>query len=162
MTEPLTPQDVQNALDTFDLGLTIQFHEQSTATSQEAADAAGCELGQIVKSLCFIVDGQPIVVLASGDVRIETRKVAALYEVGRKKVKTAKPEQCVEIYGYAPGSVPPLGHRTEGITCFIEDSLTRYEQLFAAAGAPNAIFAVTFDQLQAITQGQLVDFKIDA
>lgn len=159
--EPLTPQHVQDTLNAFDPDLHIQFFEQSTATSQEAADAIGTELGTIVKSLCFIVLGEPVIVLAAGDQRVDDRKLAAIYEVGRKKVKVAKPEQCIELFGYAPGSVPPIGHRTNDLPVFIEDSLGRFEQLYAAAGAANAIFPVTYEQLQRITGGQIADLKRD-
>lgn len=157
--EALTPQDVQAALDAFNLGLKVQFFEQSTATSQEAADAIGTELGTIVKSLCFMVDGQPVVVLAAGDQKIDDRKLAALYNVSRKKVKIASPEECVLHFGYPPGSVPPVGHRTTGLPVYIEDSLARFEQLYAAAGAPNAIFPVTYSQLLQITGGRVADLK---
>jgi prolyl-tRNA editing enzyme YbaK/EbsC (Cys-tRNA(Pro) deacylase) len=125
--EPLTPADVQKALDAWNFGIQIRFFEESTATSQMAADAIGCELGQIVKSLAFVVDEQPIIVLTSGDQRVDDRKLAALYSVGRKKVKPATAEQCVEIYGYAPG------------------------------GAHNAIFPVTLEQLTQISGGQFAD-----
>lgn len=157
--EILTPDHVQAVLDTFELGLRVQFFEESTATSQEAADAIGTELGTIVKSLCFLVAGQPVVVLAAGDQRVDDRKLAALYDVGRKKVKVAKAEQCVAIFGYAPGGVPPVGHRTPDIPVYIEDSLARFEQLYAAAGSPNAIFPVTFEQLLHITGGEVADLK---
>ena len=157
--EILTPDHVQAVLDTFELGLRVQFFEESTATSQEAADAIGTELGTIVKSLCFLVAGQPVVVLAAGDQRVDDRKLAALYDVGRKKVKVAKAEQCVAIFGYAPGGVPPVGHRTPDISVYIEDSLARFEQLYAAAGSPNAIFPVTFEQLLHITSGKVADLK---
>ncbi len=157
--EPFTPEHVQAALDRFGLGLKIRLFEQSTATSQEAAEAIGTALGTIVKSLCFMVDDQPVVVLAAGDQRIDDRKLAALYNVSRKKVKIATPEQCLEIFGYAPGSVPPVGHRTAGLPIYIEDSLGRFTQLYAAAGAPNAIFPVTYEQLQHITGGTIVDLR---
>jgi prolyl-tRNA editing enzyme YbaK/EbsC (Cys-tRNA(Pro) deacylase) len=159
--EPLSPQDVQAALDKFEMGLTVQFFEKSTATAQEAADAIGTTLGSIVKSLCFMVNGQPVVVLAAGDQRVDDRKLAALYEVSRKKTKVAKPEECVSIFGYTPGSVPPVGHRTPDMPVYIDDSLGRFEQVYAAAGAPNAIFPVTFDQLQQITDGTIMDLKRD-
>ena len=159
--ELFTPQDVQAALDTFNLGLRIQFFTQSTATSQEAADATGVELGQIAKSVCFLVDKQPVLVLASGDRRVDTRKLAALRGVGHKKVKIAQPEQCVEVFGYAPGSVPPVGHRNPPAQIYIEDSLARYTDVYAAAGAPNAVFPVTLDQLRQITGGELADLKVE-
>lgn len=160
--EPLTPADVQAALDRLNLGIKIHLFENSTATSQLAADNIGCQLGQIVKSLAFIVDEQPIVVLASGDQRVDDRKLAALFQVGRKKVKVATPEQCIAIYGYAPGGVPPLAHRTPGLPVYLDDSLQRYQQLYAAGGAHNAIFPITLTQLVEITGGQFADLKRDS
>ena len=109
--QPLTPDDVQAALDRFSLGIQIRFFDTPTATSQQAADNIGCELGQIVKSICFLVGDQPVMVLASGDQKVDDRKLAEFYSVSRKKVKVATPEQLVEIWGYEPGSVPPFGHR---------------------------------------------------
>lgn len=155
--EPLTVADVQAALDRAGLATPIQLFDNSTATSQMAADNIGCELGQIVKSLAFIVDGQPILVLASGDQRVDDRKIAEIYNVGRKKVKIATPEDCIAIYGFAPGGVPPLGHRTAGLPTFIDDSLQRYSQLYAAGGASNAIFPITLAQLLDVTSGRVVD-----
>lgn len=162
MMQPLTPDDVQRALDQFDFGLKVQLFAESTATSQEAADAIGTALGTIVKSLCFMVEGQPVIVLAAGDRRVDDRKLATIYGVSRKKVKVATPEQCVEVFGYSPGSVPPLAHRSANLPVFIEDSLARFTQLYAAAGAPNAIFPVTLAQLQHITGGQLTDLQREA
>jgi prolyl-tRNA editing enzyme YbaK/EbsC (Cys-tRNA(Pro) deacylase) len=160
--EPMTPADVQAALDRLNLGIKINFFENSTATSQMAADNIGCALGQIVKSLAFVVDEQPIIILASGDQRVDDRKIAAIFNVGRKKVKVATPEQCVEIYGYAPGGVPPLAHRTSGLPMFLDDSLQRFPQLYAAGGAHNAIFPITLDQLVSITSAPFADVKRDA
>jgi prolyl-tRNA editing enzyme YbaK/EbsC (Cys-tRNA(Pro) deacylase) len=157
--EPLTPEHVQAALDSYRLGITIGFFENSTATSQLAADNIGCELGQIAKSLAFIIDGQPVVVIASGDQRVDDKKLAALHKVGRKKVRAATPEQCIEIYGYAPGGVPPLAYRTAGLPVYLDDSLRRYEQIYAAGGAHNAIFPVTLAQLVQISGGQFADVK---
>ena len=158
--QALTPDDVQAALQKLGLDITMIFFDNSTATSQQAADEIGCELGQIVKSLAFIVNGQqPVTVLASGDQRVDERKLAALYNVGRKKVKAATAEQCVEIWGYAPGGVPPLGHRTPDLPVYLDDSLQRYTQLYAAGGAHNAIFPVTLAQLVMMTGGTFMDIK---
>jgi Cys-tRNA(Pro) deacylase len=156
--QPLTPAHVQQTLDDVLPGAKVTFFDESTATSQQAADAIGCELGQIVKSLAFMVDGTPILVLASGDQRVDDRKLATHYEVGRKKVKTATPAQCVEIYGYAPGGVPPVAHRRP-LPTYIDDSLKRYQTVYAAAGAHNAIFPLTFDALVEITDGTVMDVK---
>ncbi len=160
--EELTPAHVKQALEAANLNISIQYFEASTATSQQAADRIGCALGQIVKSLVFIADEQPLVVLASGDQRVDERKLAAHFNVSRKKIKVAKPEQCVAITGFAPGSVPPIGHRTADLPILIEDSLQRFNQLYAAAGAFNAIFPITLKALLHVTGGQLVDLKREA
>ncbi len=155
--QPLGAADVQAALDRLNLGLTIRFFDQSTATSQLAAENIGCALGQIVKSLAFLVDGQPILVLASGDQRVDDRKIADLYGVSRKKVRIASPDECIAIYGYAPGGVPPLAHRTSNLPTYIDNSLLRYEQVYAAGGAHNAIFGLTVAQLQDMTGGTVAE-----
>lgn len=160
--QPLTPDDVQNALDGLNLNIQIRFFEESTATSQLAADQIGCQLGQIVKSLCFLIDGSPILVLASGDQVIDDKKLASLFNVGRKKVRMARAEECIAIYGYPPGGVPPLGHRTAGLTTYIDDSLRRFEQIYAAAGTSNTIFPITLSQLVSATGGQFANVVREA
>lgn len=159
MMTPLTPDDVQRAIDAFDRTIRIRFFDESTATSQQAADAIGCSLGQIVKSLAFLVDDKPILILASGDGRVDEKKLATLFNVSRKKVKTASAEQCIAIYGYAPGGVPPVGIRTPNIPVYIDQSLGRFEQLYAAAGAHNAIFPIMRTDLIKMTNGQVVDIR---
>lgn len=159
--QALTPQDVQTTLQQMGLNPQMHFYETTTATSQQAADNIGCELGQIVKSLCFLVEmetgRQPILVLTSGDQRVDDRKIAELYSVGRKRVKIATAEECVEIYGYPPGSVPPVGHRSTDLHVYIDDSLQRFNQLYAAGGAHNAIFPITLDQLIQVTGGKVIN-----
>lgn len=155
--EALTPQHVIAVLAEKAPEITVRFFDTPTATSQQAADNIGCELGQIIKSLLFIVGDQPVIVLASGDQRVDDRKIAELYQVGRKKVKIATADQCLEILGYAPGSVPPLAHRTGGLPVYIDQSLQRYEQLYAAGGADNAIFPVTLARLPELCGGQFAD-----
>ncbi len=160
--DSLTPDHVQKILDTFNLGIQIRHFENSTATSQLAADEIGCELGQIAKSICFIVEDKPIVVIASGDQRVDDRKIAALLGVSRKQVKFATPEQCITLIGYAPGGVPPLGHRTQPRALYLDDSLQRYSQIYPAGGASNAIFGVALHHLVTITGGTFVDIRREA
>lgn len=149
---------VQAALDQLKLGFKIIEFETSTATSQQAADNVGCELGQIVKSLGFIIDKTtPALVLTCGDRSIDERKLATLYRVGRKKARMMTAEQCLAILGYAPGGVPPIAHRTGGFTVYLDDSLKRYETVYAAGGAANAIFALPLSVLQEATGGIFAD-----
>lgn len=153
--EPLGPDDVQQVLTP--LGIAIRFFDASTATSQMAADNIGCALGQIVKSMCFVVADKPVLVLASGDQRIDDKKLAAIFAVGRRQVRTATAEECVAIFGYQPGGVPPIGHRTRDLPIYIDTTLQRFDLLYAAGGAHNAIFPVTLAQLQQLSAGTLAD-----
>lgn len=153
----MTPDDVQAVIDRHQLGARIIFFDSTTATSQQAADNIGCELGQIVKSICFFAADQPIIVLTSGAQRVDDKKIAALRGIGRKQVRAAKPEECLEVFGYPPGSVPPFAHRASGIVTYIDQSLQQYDQLYAAGGAHNAIFPITLTQLVSITGGTITD-----
>ncbi|MEZ4669028.1 MAG: YbaK/EbsC family protein [Anaerolineae bacterium] len=157
--EALTPDHVQSVLDGFELDIRIRFFDNSTATSQLAADEIGCALGQIAKSICFVIDNQPVVVIASGDQRVDDRKLAVLFNVGRKQVKFATPEQCLELFGYAPGGVPPLAHRTKPRAVYLDQSLQQYEQIYPAGGSSNAIFGVTLQQLVHISGGVFADVR---
>lgn len=160
--EALTPEHMQATLKALGVDTEITFYDETTATSQQAADNIGCELGQIAKSICFMVNKAPVLVITSGDQRVDTKKLAKIFEVGRKKVKSAKPEQCIEIFGYAPGGVGPVGHRTTDITILIDESLQRYEQLYASGGAHNAIFPITMSELTKVTNGKISDVKEDS
>jgi prolyl-tRNA editing enzyme YbaK/EbsC (Cys-tRNA(Pro) deacylase) len=155
--EPLTTVHVQEVLKQYDIE--VMTFEESTATSEMAAQAIGCELGQIAKSLCFIVDSVPVLVIASGDQRVDTKKLADIRGVARKRVKVAKPEECIEIFGYAPGGVPPVAHRTENLPIYFDDSLKRYEMIYAAAGASNINFGVETQRLIDITGGEVINIR---
>jgi len=149
---------VQAALAQLQLGIKIMEFDSSTATSQQAADNVGCELGQIVKSLGFMIGKTtPALVLTCGDRSIDERKLAALHRVGRKKARMMTAEQCLAILGYAPGGVPPFAHRTGGFTVYLDESLRRYETVYAAGGAANAIFPVPLSVLQEVTGGKFAD-----
>lgn len=151
-------EQVQAALDRLQLGIKVIEFDRSTATAQQAADRVGCQLGQIVKSLGFLIDkATPVLVLASGDQSIDERKLAALFGVGRKKARMMKAAQCLAILGYAPGGVPPIGHRGGGIAVYLDESLKRYETVYAAGGAANAIFPVELSLLRDMTGGTFAD-----
>lgn len=155
--QPFTPAHVQRVLDSHGLGLNVEHFKQTTFTSEDAARAIGCELGQIAKSMCLMVDGTPVLVVASGDQRLSDAKLARRYGVGRKKVRIADAQQCLEIFGYPPGGVAPVGHRTAGIEILIDETLGRWPEIHAAAGTSFDNFTLTFEQLQQITGGTVVD-----
>jgi Cys-tRNA(Pro) deacylase len=156
----LNHQDVQSALISLGLDIDIQIFEASTATSLQAAETIGTELGSIVKSLCFVVDGDPVLVLAAGDQLVDTRKLAVLHGVGRKKVRIADPEATAQATGYAVGGVPPVGH-PRPLSTLIDVTLQRYEIVYAAGGSPNAIFPIPLEDLARVTDGRFADIAKD-
>ncbi|MEL6271999.1 MAG: YbaK/EbsC family protein [Chloroflexota bacterium] len=157
--QPLGPKDVLAAIDELSLEVNMTTFTESTATSQMAADQIGCKLGQIVKSLGFMVQGEPVLVLASGDGMVDDKKLSKIYEVGRKKIKTAKPEQLIEIWGYEPGGVPPFGHRTSGFPVLVDEALQRFEVVYAAGGSHLTIFEIPLAKLVEVTGGTFADVR---
>ena len=80
-----------------------------------------------------------------------------MFGVGRKKVRMMTPEQCLEILGYEPGGVPPIGHRTNGFPVYIDTMLKRYETVYAAGGSAQTIFPISLAILQEVTQAMFAD-----
>ncbi len=154
------PQDVQTFLDQHLPGTSVRILNQSTATAVEAAAAVGCPLGAIVKSLLFMADEHPRLVLVAGDRKADQRLLAALWGISRKRIRIADPETVLRVTGYEVGGVPPVAHGTP-LEIWIDASLARYEILWAAAGARNALFPISFTDLVRITGGQVAEFSMD-
>jgi Cys-tRNA(Pro) deacylase len=144
---------VQAALDALGLGVQVTRFESSTATAQDAANSVGCELGQIVKTLVFLADGRPTVVLAAGDRNVDTAKLAPILGVGRKKIRMGTPEEVLQLTGYALGGVSPVGMPAHYDT-LVDDSLRRFDQVWAAAGTGSSVFGIRLDALVAAIRGQ--------
>lgn len=148
------PQRVRESLQ--DLGIPIEVLEleASTRTAQQAADAIGTELGSIVKSLVFLADGDPIIVLVAGDRRADPHKLKRL--LGARRVMIADADEVREATGYAIGGVPPVGH-IKPLPVWIDQSLSRFETVYAAAGGPRAIFPIAYVKLVELTEGRVAD-----
>ena len=148
---------VQEAL--IEHGVTSQVVEmpQSTRTADDAARAAGCQVGQIVKSLIFKgkKTQQPILVATSGANRVNEKMIANLIS---EPLAKADAEFVREKTGFAIGGIPPVGH-VQQIRIFIDEDLLQYNEIWAAAGTPKAIFKLTPQELQKITGGQVVSVK---
>jgi prolyl-tRNA editing enzyme YbaK/EbsC (Cys-tRNA(Pro) deacylase) len=120
----------------------------------EAAAAIGCEAAQIAKSLVFRSSSdRPVLVVACGTNRVDTMKVAAI--VG-EKITRADPDFVRDRSGYAIGGIPPLGHRSLPVTVLDQD-LTVFTEIWAAAGTPNAVFRLTPNDLQTLTGANFHD-----
>lgn len=143
-----------------EIGLDLQVHEfqATTRTAEDAANAIGCQVGQIVKSLLFTVDGQPTMTLVSGANQLDEKKLAGLCGVGRKKVRRADADMVREITGFAIGGVPPFGHRTR-LRTFVDEDFFGFDTIWAAAGTANAVFPIAPEELARITDGERADLK---
>ncbi len=134
----------------------VEFKEE-TRTAQMAADAIGTEVKNIVKSLIFEADGQPILVLCSGDKKVDTAKLARLQGVG--KINKADADFVLEKTGFVIGGVPPVAHK-EKLTVYIDQNLMSCDRLYAAAGTPRTIFAIDPQVLRQITGGLVCDVTV--
>lgn len=128
--------------------------DKTTRTAELAAQAIGCPVGAIVKSLVFLADGKPILVLASGDHRVSTEKVAALVEA--EQVVIARASEVKEITGFAIGGVPPVA-QDNVCAILMDEQLRRFDVVYAAAGSPFDIFPVTPSDLERIAGARLCD-----
>ncbi len=147
----LSVQRVQAALRAAGSDAAVVALAETARSAQEAADSIGCDLGAIVKSLVFEVEGQAVMVLVAGDRRCNEKALpAALGFAG--KARRASPELVREATGYAIGGVSPVGHPGK-LAIAIDASLGRFDAIYAAAGHPHCVFATTPTELQRITGG---------
>ena len=130
--------------------VSVQVLPDSTRTAPEAAAAIGCEVGQIVKSLVFVEDQEPVMVLCAGDRRVPARQLG---------LRAASAEEARSATGFAIGGIPPLAHDRE-LKTLVDSSLRRFDQLWCAAGTPHAVFCVaTLELLERLPEA--VEFGVD-
>ena len=145
---------VRAALEAAGLDANIVELQESARTAQLAADALGAALGSIVKSLLFLADGEPVLVLVAGDRRADPARLKELLEA--RRVMIADAERVRSETGFSIGGVPPIGHRRP-LPTWIDSSLGRFETVYAAAGHPRAVFSIPFETLVHITSGRVDD-----
>ena len=145
---------VEKFLKNFDKSLEVIFLENSARTAQDAATALGCDVGAIIKSLLFKTEDSFILCLVSGDKRCSLNKLKKIKN--KKDVSMASPEDVKTQTGFSIGGVSPVGH-LEKIEIIIDNSLERFNELFAAAGHPNCVFKINFSNIQKITNGKVED-----
>ncbi len=142
-------------LDAAGLELEVRSYGAGVRTAEEAARSIGVAVGQIVKSLVFTVDGDPIVVLMSGANRLDPARLAAL---AGGRVERAAPDLVRELTGYAIGGVPPFGHaRTAPV--LMDRDLTTHNIVWAAAGRPDAAFPIDPGRLEELSGARVEDLK---
>ena len=140
----------EKSLKKFDEKLEVICLEQSARTAQDAATALGCNVGAIVKSLLFKAGDRFILGLVAGDKRCSLNKLKKI--LNEKDVSMASPDQVKENTGYTIGGVSPVGHLKE-CEIFIDETLVRFNDIFGAAGHPNAVFKIDYNNLIDMTKG---------
>ena len=159
MTEHLSgsARKVQDALSAHGLQCQVLELKQSTRGARDAAEAVGCEVGQIVKSLVFKgkASQKPVLVVASGSNRVNEKRLAELIS---EPVKMPDADFVRQKTGFAIGGVPPIGH-AQPLETYIDEDLFKYEEIWAAAGTPHSLFKLTPAELETITGGLVVRVK---
>lgn len=149
-------QRVRDALAGQGVAFEVARFPSSTRTAADAARSVGCEVAQIAKSLVFkTTGGEPVLIVASGANRVDLAKVAAV--VG-EPLAMADPAFVRDRTGFAIGGVPPVGHE-RALPTYLDRDLFAFDRIWAAAGAPDAVFPLAPDQLLELTGGTVVDVK---
>lgn len=134
--------------------LNVILFDSSTHTAELAAQTLGVAVGQIAKTLVFIADGQPLLVVTCGDKKVNTKVLAKV--VGVKKVKFADAETVAVITGFPPGGVSPVG-LLRVIPVYLDESLYSYDVVYSAAGTPNSALPIAPERLREITDAIVID-----
>lgn len=138
----------------------VQELPADTSTAEAAAQAVGAPVGSIVKSLIFLADGVPLLVLVAGDRRADIKRLRAELGLSKKRLRIARPEEVQALTGFEVGGVPPVGHRPP-LRTIVDDSLARFDWLWAAAGSGHAVFPVRYERLVEITAGEVMALAED-
>ena len=147
---------VDKILRAFDPNMSVVVLDNSARTALEAASSLGCEVGAIVKSLLFKTENKFTLFLVAGDKKASLNKIKKTLKI--KDALMASADEVKNITGYTIGGVSPVGHLNK-IDIFIDESLERFENVFAAAGHPNSIFKISFENLCKITNGLIKDIS---
>lgn len=151
----LTSQDIQAFISLHKLDAKLMELAQSVPTVPDAAKAMKVETGQILKSLVFLVQEQPVLVVAAGEARISQKLLATALEVSRSKLKFAKPEQALEITGFQVGAMPPFGHKERLMTLIDQESVTQTLN-YGGGGTKSSLVEISLETLKRVTQAKLV------
>lgn len=150
-----TPSDLQTFMNNHGIAGQILILETPTPTVADAAQAVGAQTEQIVKSVLFTIEEHAVLAVTCGDRPVERRAIAALYGVGRKRVKLASPEVVLQMTGYAVGTVPPFGH-LQPIPTMLDPAVLANEYVYAGGGGENALVRLDPQVILQISGAQVV------
>ena len=148
-------QRVKKFLKEYDSNLEVTLLNTSARTAAEAAASLHCKVGAIVKSLLFNAENTFILCLVAGDKKASLNKIKKIIDI--KDVSMASAEEVKDVTGFTIGGVSPVGHLNE-IKIYIDNSLERFDNLYAAAGHPNCVFKITYNSLIKLTNGLEKEF----
>lgn len=154
--ETMTSNDLQRYIDANGVEAEILPMDEHTPTVPDAARALGVETDQIIKSLVFMINDEPLLVINNGLARVDRRAIAARLEVGRKRVKFATPEQALDVTGFVVGSMPPFGHRQK-LRTFMDPAVDRQDAIFGGGGDIDAMMRLTPTELIRVTGAEVVE-----
>jgi len=152
----LTPDDVQRFMDAQAVDGEILLLDVPTPTVETAARAVGALPQQIIKSLLFLVSGQPVLAITSGTETIDRRAIGNLFGVGRKKVKLASPDEVLEIAGYPVGAMPPFAH-LQPLPALIDRQVLQQPFVYGGGGGECALLRLAPAELLRVTWAQVLD-----
>jgi prolyl-tRNA editing enzyme YbaK/EbsC (Cys-tRNA(Pro) deacylase) len=155
----MTSDDLKRFIDTQGIEATILVMAQHTPTVADAAKALNVDTNQIIKSLVFLIKGEPLLVINNGVQRIDRRKLATHLQVGRGQVKFASADQALEITGYVVGSMPPFGHKRK-IKTVVDDAVGKIDVVYGGGGDINAMMRMTSSQLLTVTAAQVASISV--
>ena len=155
MPDALTREDLQQFIDDRGIDARVLPLAVHTATVSDAARALEVDTAQIIKSLLFMVSGEPLLVISNGTTRVDRRKLAAHLGIGRGRVKFASADQTLAITGYVVGSMPPFGHRTP-LKTLVDPAVRGLETVYGGGGAVDAMLRLKTDELLRITKAEVV------
>jgi Cys-tRNA(Pro) deacylase len=150
----MNSDDLQKFIDRHSIQATILTLDEHTPTVSDAARALEVENEQIIKSLVFHIDGEPLLVINNGLARVDRKKLADYLQVGRKRVKFAAPDHAFEITGYAVGSMPPFGHK-ETLRTIVDAAVARMDVIYGGGGDINAMMRLTSNELVKASRAEL-------
>ena len=143
---------VQDFITQYDHKLKVLVLETAARTAKDAAESLGCDVGAIVKSLVFRTDGTFLICLVAGDKRCSLNKLKKI--IGKKDVCMANADEVKDNTGFSIGGVAPIAHLKK-LNILIDQSLGRFQSVFAAAGHPNSIFKIEYNQLVQMAKGEV-------
>jgi len=153
---PLTPSELQIFMVQNGIPGELLHLEVPTPTVETAAQAVNAHPDQIVKSVLFLVKGEPVLAVAYGTNHIDRRAIAIRYGVGRKRVKLADPDTVLEFTGYPAGAVPPFGH-PEKIPTLMDPGILVHDEVYAGGGSGSALVRLSPQDILRVTRADLVD-----